>query len=346
VNHACQNLALVWCLLLLIAAIVLSARSRSVDSPLDVARIVSQTAVREDCTNLADSTNILFDIRLPRTLLILLAGAALSGSGAAYQGLFRNPLADPYIIGVPRARAGRGDRHGLHWRDDPGRAGDPNRRVRRGVDRRGAVYGLARVGSSTPIATLILAGVAIGSFTTAMTTFLMLGSQAELRRAISWMLGGFAFGGWLPVVASLPTSCRAAAAVAAGARTQRAAIRRRSAQQMGLRVDRVKLAVVMAASLATAAAVAFAGIIGLWACRAAYRPPVVGGDYRRLIPLSIIAGARCCCSPIFCAHDHRAAGSAVGVVTAMFGAPVLLVAVAPHQAADVLVRAKHKVPAA
>src|SRR5512135_3206165 len=199
----------VWCILLLIAAILLSAAIGAVSiPPLDVARMLlgKLPFVHLAPTWPGTYETILFDIRLPRTLLILLAGAALSGSGAAYQGLFRNPLADPYLIGVASgAGLGAVIAMALHWPATIlGALVIPIAAFCGALITVGVVYGLARVGRATPISTLILAGVAIGSFTTAVTTFLMLGSLAELRRAISWMLGGFAFGGWMPVIAVLP----------------------------------------------------------------------------------------------------------------------------------------------
>jgi iron complex transport system permease protein len=191
----------------------------------------------------------------------------------------------------------------------------------------GVVYELSRRGRSTPVATLILAGVAIGSFTTAITTFLMLSSQAELRRAISWMLGGFAFGGWLPVIAIVPYIVGGLVLLSLMGRALNVLqFGDDQAQQMGLRVDRAKVIVVIAASLATAAAVAFAGIIGFVGLAV---PHVVrllwGGDYRRLIPLSIIAGAALLLLADILARTIIAPQEVpLGVVTAMFGAPFFL----------------------
>jgi iron complex transport system permease protein len=322
----------VWCFLLLIAAIVLSAAIGAVSiPPLDVARMLIGKLPFVQITPTWPDTyeTILFDIRLPRTLLILLAGAALSGSGAAYQGLFRNPLADPYIIGVASgAGLGAVIAMALQWPATIlGALVIPIAAFVGALITVAVVYGLARIGRSTPIATLILAGVAIGSFTTAITTFLMLSSQAELRRAISWMLGGFAFGGWLPVIAILPYILIGLIALSLTGRVLNVLqFGDDQAQQMGLRVDRVKLVVVIAASLTTAAAVAFAGIIGFVGLAV---PHVVrllwGSDYRRLIPLSIIAGAALLLLADILARTIIAPQEVpLGVVTAMFGAPFFL----------------------
>lgn len=321
-----------WCFLLLIIAIMLSAAIGAVSiPPLDVARLLlgKLPFLQIVPTWPATFETILFDIRLPRTVLILLAGAALSGSGAAYQGLFRNPLADPYIIGVASgAGLGAVIAMALNWPTTFfGALVIPIAAFIGAVITVSVVYGLARVGRATPLSTLILAGVAIGSFATAITTFLMLSSQAELRRAISWMLGGFAFGGWQPVVAILPYIALGLITLSLLGRPLNVLqFGDDQAQQLGLRVDRVKLVVVLAASLTTAAAVAFAGIIGFVGLAV---PHVVrllwGGDYRRLIPLSIIAGAALLLLADILARTIIAPQEVpLGVVTAMFGAPFFL----------------------
>jgi iron complex transport system permease protein len=331
-RHSIPLSPFIWCFILLITAIVLSAAIGAVPiPPLDVARMLlgklSFTQIAP--TWPASFETILFDIRLPRTLLILLAGAALSGSGAAYQGLFRNPLADPYIIGVASG-AGLGAVIAMAWQWPStifGALVIPIAAFIGALITVGVVYGLARVGRATPVATLILAGVAIGSFTTAVTTFLMLSSQAELRRAISWMLGGFAFGGWLPVLAIMPYILAGLIALSLMGRGLNVLqFGDDQAQQLGLRVDRVKLIVVIAASLTTAAAVAFAGIIGFVGLAV---PHVIrllwGGDYRRLIPLSIIAGAALLLLADILARTIIAPQEVpLGVITAMFGAPFFL----------------------
>jgi iron complex transport system permease protein len=149
---------------------------------------------------------ILFRIRLPHTALVTLTGAALAGSGAAYQGLFRNPLADPYLIGVASG-AGLGAVLAMasplsgRWL---GLYTVPVAAFLGAMLTVGIVYSLARAGRQIPMTTLILAGVAVGSFASALTSFLMLRSHGELRRTLAWLLGGFSIGGWEPVLAVLP----------------------------------------------------------------------------------------------------------------------------------------------
>jgi iron complex transport system permease protein len=189
------------------------------------------------------------------------------------------------------------------------------------------VYSLARVGRTTPVTTLILAGVAVGSFATALTTFLMLQSQSELRRAIVWMLGGFALGGWEPVVAVLPyIALGLIVLIALGRQLNVLQFGDDQAQQLGLNVERAKLVLITAASLAAAAAVAFSGIIGFVGLAVPHIVRLLWGtDYRRLIPLSIISGATGLLLADIAARTVIAPQELpVGIVTALIGAPFFL----------------------
>lgn len=272
---------------------------------------------------------ILFNIRLPRTLLIALTGAALGGSGASYQGLFRNPLADPYLIGIASG-AGLGAVIAMSIEFPTTLLGlftVPIAAFVGALITVAFVYNIARVGKSAQVTTLILAGVAVGSFATALTTFLMLRSQEQLRRAIGWLLGGFALGGWLPVIALLPYIIIGLTVLILFARPLNVLqFGDDQAEQLGLNVERVKMIVIVAASLTTAAAVAFSGIIGFVGL---VTPHVIrllwGPDYRKLLPLSIIGGAAMLLLTDIVARTVIAPQELpLGVVTALIGAPFFL----------------------
>jgi iron complex transport system permease protein len=152
---------------------------------------------------------IIFRVRLPHTILILLTGAALAGSGATYQGLFRNPLADPYLIGVASG-AGLGAVIAMSrsWPNDwLSLYAVPFGAFLAALLTVFIVYTLARTGNTLRTTTLILAGVAVSSFATALTSFLMLRSSAEMQRALGWLLGGGMLAGWAPVLGILPYIC-------------------------------------------------------------------------------------------------------------------------------------------
>jgi iron complex transport system permease protein len=272
---------------------------------------------------------IIFRIRLPHTILIALSGAALAGSGAAYQGLFRNPLADPYLIGVA-AGAGLGAvlALGIQWPGDLlGYYTVPAMAFLGAILTIAIVYNLARVGRSMPTTTLILAGVVVSSFATALTTFLMLRSDAELRRAFSWLLGGSVIGGWNPVWAMLPyVVIGLASLIYYGHALNVLQFGEEQAQNLGLPIERIKLGLILAASLTTAAAVAFTGVIGFIGLIVPHLVRILWGpDYRNLIPLSILGGASVLLLADLVARSILAPQVLpVGIVTALVGAPFFL----------------------
>lgn len=274
-------------------------------------------------------TAIVFKVRLPHTALALITGAALGGSGAAYQGVFRNPLADPYLIGVASgAGLGAVAAMAIGWPSSMlGMYAIPAAAFAGAMLTVVIVYSLAKMGPNLPTTTLILAGVAVSSFATSLTSLLMLRSNEEIRRALGWLLGGSLMGGWEPVLAALPyITIGLAALIASGHALNVLQFGEEQAQQLGLPAERAKALVILAASLTTAAAVAFSGIIGFIGLIVPHVMRLVWGhDYRRLIPLSIVGGgtallladllARLLLSPQVLP---------VGIVTALAGAPFFL----------------------
>src|SRR5512141_702830 len=274
-------------------------------------------------------STILFEIRLPHALLILLTGAALAGSGASYQGLFRNPLADPYLIGVASgAGLGAVIAMSIHWPADLlGLYVIPAAAFVGAVATVLIVYSLARYGKSLPTTTLILAGVAISSFATSLTSFLMLRSNEELRRATGWLLGGSLMSGWQPVAAILPyVVVGLAILISSGHALNVLQFGEEQASQMGLPAERVKFLLILAASLTTASAVAFSGIIGFIGLIVPHLVRLLwGADYRRLVPLSIISGGTALLLADLLSRVVLAPQILpVGIVPALAGAPFFL----------------------
>jgi iron complex transport system permease protein len=274
-------------------------------------------------------TFIVWQIRLPRTALIALTGAALSGSGAAYQGLFRNPLADPFLIGVASgAGLGAVIAMSIQWPYSFwGLMAIPMSAFIAALLTVFIVYFLARVGRTVPTTNLILAGVAFSSFATSLTSFLMLRSTSEVRRALGWLLGGASQAGWTAVLAMLPyLVIGLGILVFSGHRLNLLQFGDDQAQQLGLNVTRSKTILLVAASLATAAAVAFSGIIGFIGLIVPHIMRLwFGGDYRRLVPLSIIGGASALLIADVIARIVLAPQEIpVGIVTALVGAPFFL----------------------
>jgi iron complex transport system permease protein len=272
---------------------------------------------------------ILLDIRLPRTILVLLTGMALAGSGATYQGLFRNPLADPYLIGVASgAGLGAVAAMSIRWPyTSVGLFIVPFAAFLAGLLTVFIVYRLAKVGGAVPTTNLILAGVAVSSFATALTSFLMLRSTGEVRRAISWLLGGFSLGGWEAVFALLPyVLIGLGVLLLSSYALNLLQFGDEQAQQLGLDVQRAKIILLAASSLVTAAAVAFSGIIGFVGLIIPHVARIWwGSDYRRLLPLSILLGGSALLFADLLARIVLAPQELpVGIVTALAGAPFFL----------------------
>ncbi|MEJ5200972.1 MAG: iron ABC transporter permease [Anaerolineales bacterium] len=310
-------------LIALVVALALSLAIGSVSLPLSELL----KALTGHGNELADS--IVWKIRLPRTVLIALTGMALGGSGATYQGLFRNPLADPYLIGVASgAGLGAVVAMSLHWPYSLwGMMAVPVAAFGGALLTVTVVYMLARVGKTAPPTTLILAGVAISSFATSLTSFLMLRSEGELHRAMSWLMGGSIQLGWIPVLAILPYLMIGLTILAlSGHALNLFQFGDEQAQQLGLNVVYVRKVLLAAASLTTAAAVSFSGIIGFIGLIVPHMMRLwFGEDYRRLVTLSILGGASALLvSDVLARVVLSPQEIPVGIVTALAGAPFFL----------------------
>jgi iron complex transport system permease protein len=322
----------VYSLIILAAALLLSITVGSVFIPPPVlANLVYAHLFGAALDPAANQTfaTILFELRLPRTILVAMTGAALAGSGASYQGLFRNPLADPYLIGVASgAGLGAVIAMGIHWPySEAGLLAIPLAAFAGALLTVFIVYELAKVGKTIPTTNLILAGVAISSFATALTSYLMINATGEVRRALVWLLGGASMSGWQPVLAVLPyVVIGLGIQMSMGHALNVLQFGEEQAQQLGLPVEWVRRLIIVTASLTTAAAVSFSGIIGFIGLIVPHLVRLVwGGDYRRLMPLAIISGASLLLLADVLARVVMAPEEIpVGIITALAGAPFFL----------------------
>jgi iron complex transport system permease protein len=269
---------------------------------------------------------ILQVVRFPRVILAVIVGSALAISGAAYQGVFRNPLADPYLLGVA-AGAGLGATLAIV----AGGGGDSVVPLVPAAAFVGAVvgvllsYGLGRtVGGSRTVTSLILAGVAIAAFLTAIQTYVQQRNAETLREVYDWILGRLATTGWDDVRLVLPYVAISAVAILLHRRALDVmAVGDDEAAALGLEVGRTRLIVVAAATLGTAAAVAVAGLIGFVGIIVPHAVRLVAGtSYRRLLPLSaLFGGAFLVLADIVARTALSPAEVPIGVVTAFLGAP-------------------------
>jgi len=272
---------------------------------------------------------IVLDIRLPRVILAGLVGAALAVAGATYQGLFRNPLADPYLIGVAQGAA-LGAVVGFllpsQWHNI-GFGIIPLLAFFGALASTAIVYSLARVGKTLPVTTLILAGVALGALLASIVSYLIISSGEQIHGIMFWLMGSFSLSQWSEAWTVLPYVLLGAIIIVLYARPLNLMqLDEEQAQQLGINVERLKLILLAAATLITAAAVSFVGIIGFVGIIIPHAVRLIwGADHRFLLPLSVLTGA------IFLILADLVARTAlapteipIGVITAICGAPFFL----------------------
>lgn len=298
-------------------------------APGDVLAVIAHHLLGLKSNTDALTDAIVWDIRLPRVLLAGLVGATLGVSGATYQGVFRNPLADPYLLGVA---SGAGLAATVVIVSDvPQEYGHVSVVTLAAFG--GAIaavvlaYGLARVAGHTPTTTLILSGVALSSIAVSLISYLMLVSRDSSLEILTWLLGGFNSSGWHDLWFIVPYALPAAVVIYLHGRALNVLqLDEQQARQLGLDVERTRAVLLIAASLAAASAVAVAGIIGFVGLVAPHVVRLsVGPDYRRLLPLVGLAGACFLILADLGARTLVEPGEVpVGVVTAVVGAPFFL----------------------
>ncbi|ADV68807.1 FecCD family ABC transporter permease [Deinococcus maricopensis] len=272
-------------------------------------------------TPLSGTDVIVWQIRLPRVVMGLLVGASLAVCGGAYQGVFRNPLADPYLIGVASGAAlGATVSIVAEWP----RALVPVFAMIGAFLSVLVTLALAREGRRFPPNRLILAGVVVGSIASAASSFLILRGEDRARQVLAYTLGDLSFSGWRDILTVLPYAVIGAATLMLLARALNTlALGDLTARSLGVPVERLRLIIVIAASLATAAAVSYVGIIGFVGLIV---PHVVrrlwSADHRVLLPVSAVAGATLLVLADLVARTTFL--SQVGIVTTLIGGPFFL----------------------
>ena len=310
-----------------LAAIVVAATLGLVVGPVDlgVGSVARELAgMPSDLTDQEQA--ILWQIRLPRMVLGLLVGATLALAGASYQGVFRNPLADPYLLGAASG-AGLGVTLAIVGRAD-GTSVPLSAPVAAFV---GALVAVALTyllgaagGARASTASLILAGVAVASFLTASQTYLQQRHRDTLQQVYSWILGRLSTVGWREVAIMVPYFVVTAVVLLAQRRTLDVlAVGDDEARTLGLHARRSRIVVVVAASLGTAAAVSVSGLIGFVGIIVPHTIRLLAGaSYRVILPLSVLFGAAFLVLADLAARTLSApAEIPIGVVTAFFGAP-------------------------
>ena len=274
-------------------------------------------------------STIVLEIRLPRIILAALVGAALATAGTTYQGLFRNPLADPYLIGVAQG-ASLGAIVGFllpaAW-NISGFGIVPLLAFIGALLATVIVYALARVGKTLPVTTLILSGVALSALLGSIVSYLIISSGEKMHGIIFWLMGSFSMSQWSDVRIVLPYVAIGTAVIIIFARLLNVMqLDEEQAQQLGVNVERLKLILLAAATLITAASVSFVGTIGFVGIIIPHAVRLIwGADHRFLLPLAVLTGAIFMILADLVARTVLAPTEIpIGVITAICGAPFFL----------------------
>lgn len=270
---------------------------------------------------------ILWEIRFPRVVLGALVGGTLAICGAAYQGVFRNPLADPYLLGVA-AGAGLGATMAIVV-SGPGTSIIPIAAFVGAMVGVAATYALGYAGRGGRTSTsLILAGVAVAAFLTALQTYVQQRNTDTLREVYAWILGRLSTVGWTEVLQVLPYVAVSVVVLWALRRTLDVlTLGDEEAASLGVNVVAVRVVIIVAASLGTAAVVAVSGLIGFVGIMIPHLIRLaVGTSYRKLLPLSfILGGAFLVLADLLARTVAQPAELPIGVITAFFGAPFFVI---------------------
>lgn len=280
----------------------------------------------------ATTRTIVVDFRVPRVLLALVLGGGLAVAGATFQALLRNPLAEPYILGVSGGAAVGAVAVLALGLTTAGSWSLPLAALVGALVAIVLVFRVASVGgrgSHIDVRVLLLAGVVVGAFFSAVIALILALSSARIvQTAVYWMMGSLTTSDWGEVVVATTYTLPAIALLLSRARALNAiSVGEESALYLGVDVERVKWTALIVASLITAAGVAVAGIIGFVGLVVPHMLRLaIGADHRTLLPLSfLVGGAFLAVADVVARTAMPGTEIPIGVVTAFVGVPIFLV---------------------
>jgi len=273
--------------------------------------------------------DILLQIRIPRVLLAAAVGSSLAVAGAVFQGLFRNPMADPYVIGISSGAALGAVFAMLSGFSLAlgGFGAVPLFAFAGGITTIILVYSMARVGRAVPVMTLLLAGIAVSAFLSALVSLLTYFAGEKLHQVIFWMMGGLGGATWHQVRVMIPYALVGYICVSLFSRELNAMLLgEETASNLGVDTEKVKKILLAGASLLVAAAVSTSGIIGFVGLVVPHFVRLVAGpDHRFLIPASALLGGSLLIATDALARIVIAPSELpVGIITALIGAPMFV----------------------
>jgi len=332
-------------LFVLIAAIVVSASLGSADLSIKETSIIiaSHIPVIKNLTinQTIDplSERIITQIRLPRIFLAVFAGIALACAGVIYQGIFRNPLADPYIIGVS-AGASLGATVGLLFISGMRLLSFSAANILAFAGALGVtffVYNISRIRNRISVVTLLLAGVAISALISSINSFILIFKTQDMAKVIFWLMGGLTSASWWHLYTIVPVVISVFIVSSFFMKDLNLiSLSDQRASQLGVQTEKVKVILLVLASIIAASAVSVSGIIGFIGLITPHIMRLIAGpDHKVLLPVSAIAGG------IVLLFSDTLARTVlepreipVGIITSIIGVPFFIY---------LLLRAKRKV---
>ncbi|MCT4565988.1 MAG: iron chelate uptake ABC transporter family permease subunit [Maledivibacter sp.] len=272
---------------------------------------------------------IINKIRFPRIILSALIGIALAGCGVVFQGIFKNPMAEPYVLGISSGAA-FGATLAIVFGFEAAAFGIGAISIMAfggAIITTFIVYNISRIGNKTPIMTLLLAGIAMSFFLSSMISLLMTFNRQKVEKIVFWTMGSLSSASWKHVIISAPIILLGSLLFTLFSRDLNVMLLGEdSAKGLGVEVEKLKKGLLLIASIVAASAVSVSGIIGFVGLVIPHIVRlIVGPDHRVLIPFTLISGA------IFMIIADTLARIImppteipVGVITALFGAPFFI----------------------
>ncbi|KXS49537.1 iron complex transport system permease protein [Halanaerobium congolense] len=277
----------------------------------------------------ASTAIIISEIRLPRIILAFIVGAGLAVAGSVFQAIIRNPMVDPYIIGIS-AGAGTGVMVALFLGIEISvlnLSSIPVFAFIGAVSTVFIVYQLAKVGKKLPVLTFLLAGVAMSFILNSVMSFLMVLRTENLQQLVYWLMGSLAGSSWSDIQMVLPYFLAALAVIVFYLKDLNILLLgEESAAHLGLNVERTKIILLGSASLITASVVSVSGSIGFIGLVVPHiTRMIIGPDHRKLIPLTALFGGGFLLVADTAARTIMAPMELpVGIITALAGGPYFI----------------------
>ena len=335
VNKRKWSIIIVVCIVTLIIRIIVFSTIGSANiKPIDTFKIVLSKVPllgnKIDISYMPKSYQaIILNIRIPRVLIGVIVGAALAGVGAVFQGMFKNPMADPYVIGISSGAAlgaGLAIIFGLTWTAF-GVSTVSIAAFVGAILTTFSVYWISKTKNKVPVTILLLSGIAVGQFLTAILSFLMVIYTKDMTKIIYWTLGSFSGKGWEHLASiSIPMILSMILINFFSRDLNIILLGEESAQNLGINVEKIKIIILVICSFIISIAVSVSGIIGFVGLIVPHIVRlIVGPDHRILIPTSMLIGG------IFMVFADTLARTIVspteipvGIITALFGGPFFI----------------------